>query len=299
MYAYFNIVHILFLFVALVGGVCLYMFFRERSRKVQIIFLMSCLAVCFFVGIVWNMIRAYKMGGTALLLANLPLFSCDWNIVLFPIVIFSKKDRQVLKKFILYYVIPQGISTLFMPKAADYTYMFYEYEVFASFLVHSLYIIVAACYFGFFHVRIDSRKPWKPFLLFMGMMTLVHGFNILMRETGVYPESNYFFTIDPFQIPIAWHCAVSWGYNLPYVYSYFFITVGYLAMTIFGYFVTKVVETEAFAGFVVWLKGVYAKCVSKVKSLFVAKRKPHPAEVPPAPADASEGANEQSEETQE
>ena len=46
-------------------------------------------------------------------------------------------------------------------------------------------------------------------------------------------------------------------------------------MTIFFYFVHKIVETEIFAKFVVWLKGLRAKTVSWLKGLF-GKHKPQP-----------------------
>ena len=99
MYAYFNYVHIIYLFLPLIFTIALYYAFRDRSKKVQKIVLI--VLWCFTMSImITDLVRGAIAGGWKGMLKTLPLFACDLNNFILPIVLFGKKRHPVFDKFV-------------------------------------------------------------------------------------------------------------------------------------------------------------------------------------------------------
>ena len=246
----------------------LYYLFKDRSKKVQDIFLLICVGISSFI-MLYDMFRLVPENGWKGMLEELPLFACDINNVILPIAILKKKNKDLINKFILYYIVVGPIFTLIAPEIENGIYMFYDYEVWSRFLEHSLYIIVAVLYLKFNHIKVNSRGPWKAWLAMMLIMTAVHGINLWLYYSGAYPMANYFFTMrPPAAFPLAWHCAVLVGYNIDGVFCYFFMTIGYTSWTIFLYFMNKIYETETYQKLWGKTKTAIKGCVYKVAEFF-------------------------------
>ena len=287
MYAYFNYIHIIYLLLPIIFTIALYYAFRDRSPKVQRIVLI--VLWCFTMSIsITDLIKGGIAGGWKGVLKVLPLFACDLNNFILPIVLFGKKRHPIIDKYVAYFVLTGPLFTLLSPPVANYTHYFYEYPVWSSYLGHGTYITIALLYFLFFKPKISSRKPWQMWCMIHGLMLGVHCINLLLIHTGLNPDANYFFTIAGFPLFAAWRAMVSLGYHIPYVYSFFFMTVGYTAMTIFFYFVHKVTETELFAKFVARLKEEKNKFFSKIKDLYPKKKR-----TPVLEGEASRGTSEE------
>lgn len=267
MYAYFNYVHIIYILLPFLLTIAFYLAFKDASKRAQWILLVVLWA--FTVGIlITDLVRGYLTGGYLGMLRVLPLFACDINSFILPIILFSKKQHPVVEKYVAYFTLTGPMFTLLSPLANASGLMFYSYSVWSTFLGHGTYITISILYFAFFRPKISSRKPWQMWLMIHGLMLGVHLINLLLIHTGLYPEANYFFTIDGFPLFAAWRAMVSLGYHIPYVHSFIFMTVGYTAMTIFFYFVHKITETEIFAKFVHAMKETWGKGVAKMKGLF-------------------------------
>lgn len=265
MYAYFNIIHIMYLFLPVVMLVCFYNIFKNKSHKAQTIFLLCCMAVsaciCFY-----DMFCLIPVGGWKTIFRNLPLFPCDLNNFILPYAILKKKKRPVLDKYIAYFSTVGALSTVLAPVAESNTFYFYEYEIWGPFLAHSIYFTVAVLYLKFNHVEISSKAPWKPLAVLLAMMTVAHGVNLALIYSGLNPNANYFFTARPAEVGIAYRCSVMLGYNIPWIRCYFFMMVGYVGWTIMAYFVHKILETETCAR-------LWAKTKTAFKKLFTVKPK--------------------------
>lgn len=248
MYAYFNIVHILFLMLPIVLLVTFYNLFKDKSHKVQTVFLLCCVAVSATISF-YDMFSLVPEFGWISTLRNLPLFPCDLNNFILPLAILRKDKKPLLNKFILYFVTTGPIYTIMAPVAGDYEYYFYDYEIWGTFLAHSLYIVVAVLYLKFNHIKCSSKGPWKVWLPMIIMLTIAHGINLALIYSGANPNANYFFTAFVPDVGIAYRSAVLLGYHIPWIRCYFFMVIGYTGMTIIYYFVHKTTETEAFARF--------------------------------------------------
>ena len=264
MYAYFNVVHILYLFLPIVLLVCFYNIFKDKSHKTQTIFLLCCVAVSATISCVVDVFRFVPTEGWLSVFKNLPLYPCDLNNFILPIALLKKKKKPLLDKYILYFVTTGPIYTLLAPIAESNVYYFYEYDIWGTFLAHSLYIVVAVLYLKFNHVKCSSREPWKMWLIMMIMLTIVHGVNLALIYTGINPNANYCFTGHPPEVGIAYRAAVLVGYNNPYILCYFFMVIGYTGMTIIYYFVHKLTETATAARLNAKIKAFFASVKEKI-----------------------------------
>lgn len=271
MYAYFNIIHVLFLMLPIVLLVTFYNLFKDKSHKVQTVFLLCCVAVSATISF-YDMFSLVPEFGWISTLRNLPLFPCDLNNFILPLAILRKDKKPLLNKFILYFVTTGPIYTIMAPVAGDYEYYFYDYEIWGTFLAHSLYIVVAVLYLKFNHIKCSSKGPWKVWLPMIIMLTIAHGINLALIYSGANPNANYFFTAFAPDVGIAYRGAVLVGYNIPWIRCYFFMLIGYTGMTIIYYFVHKVTETETFTRFWSGTKATLKKLLTPKEKKLEAER---------------------------
>lgn len=214
----------------------------------------------------YDMFCLVPTGGWKTVFRNLPLFPCDLNNFILPYAILKKKNRPLLDKYIAYYTVVGAIMTLVVPVAENNMYYFYEYEVWGTFLAHSIYIVVAVLYYKFNNIKTSSKEPWKVLAILIAMMTVAHGVNLALIYSGLNPNANYFFTGRPVEVGIVYRAAVFLGYNVPWIRCYFFMFVGYVWWTITAYFIHKILETETF-------QRVWGKTKNAVKKAFTPKKK--------------------------
>jgi hypothetical protein len=175
---------------------------------------------------------AYVKFGWRTVLYNLPLYACDLNIFILPLAIFKKHKKNILNKFVLYFVTTGPIFTLLIPGITSGIYAFYSNEVLGTFLPHILYVIVAVLYLKFNHIKCNSKKPYKVWLSMMIILIIVHTINLVLIFTGVFLNANYMFTGHAPPIEIAENVVNLLGGKNPIIRAYFLMMIGYTVMTI-------------------------------------------------------------------
>lgn len=100
MYAYFNYIHILYILSFFVLLVVFYLLLKSKSQRTQktVLLLLVLISAIFEFSDTFG----YLKFGYRTLFYNLPLFACDLNIFILPLVILRTGKKEILNKFILY-----------------------------------------------------------------------------------------------------------------------------------------------------------------------------------------------------
>ncbi len=140
----------------------------------------------------YNVLRA-DMGGFNWW-GEFPLHLCNINLLLMPIAVLTKK--RPLMSF-CFFLGPLGaLMALLMPGTGFSDCSIFLPRMLGYFGTH-LIVFVAALAIGTFGLYRPRMKDLLPLIGTIFIVSLViFGFNMLLRTTGLYPNSNYFYNVE-------------------------------------------------------------------------------------------------------
>ncbi|MDR0752383.1 MAG: YwaF family protein [Christensenellaceae bacterium] len=237
MYSAFNLVHIGYILLLPLVLVLGYYALKRSPPGRRTVVLLLCLFVC-AVFEFYDMFSNLKYGPKTIFL-NMPLYACDLNIFILIFALLKKGKKQIINKFILYYCTTGPIFTLLVPMINEGVYSWHSNEIAGTFIPHILYVVVSILYLIFNAEFISYRKPYKPFLSMIIMISLVHIINLILIKTNLNAAANYMFTMNAEQIEFVSVASRFLGSESPIIRNYFVMCLGYLMLTIAAYFVHR------------------------------------------------------------
>lgn len=171
----------------------------ERTRRAVLV--SACLAtiVGFFIykyalslDREYNVIRA-PMGGFSWW-GELPLHLCNVNMLLVPIAVL-KRSKSLMS--FCFFVGPLGaMMALAMPGAGFTDCSLLLPRMLGYYGTHFMVVVecLAIVTFGFY--RPDVHDLPKTVLTIVLITLGIHALNMLLRLSGIYPDANYFYTVD-------------------------------------------------------------------------------------------------------
>ena len=145
---------------------------------------------------------------------ELPLHLCNINMILIPIA--AWKRWRPLMSF-CFFVAPLGaLMALVMPGIGFDAYSVFLPRMLGYFGTHFMIFIegLALVTFGLYQPKLRDLPGTA--LALLGIALVIFGINMLLRVTGLYPNANYFFTVETEGNPIL-EMFHSW---LPYPFLY-------------------------------------------------------------------------------
>ena len=271
MYAYFNIIHVLFLMLPIVLLVTFYNLFKDKSHKVQTVFLLCCVAVSATISL-YDTFCLVPTEGWKGALQDLPIYPCDLNNIILPFVILKKNKKSFINTYVLYVSLSGPLFSLLAPIESNYTHYFYDYEIWGTCVAHTMYIVVSVLYLKFNHIKPSSNGFWKTLFMLLSMLSVVHIINLVLIYTGIDSSANYFFTGHPYDTGIVYRFAVLVGYNIPWIRCYFLMLISYTGIGLFFYYLHKGIETETFTRFWSGTKATLKKLLTPKEKKLEAER---------------------------
>ncbi|MBQ7064973.1 MAG: YwaF family protein [Firmicutes bacterium] len=163
-----------------------------------------------------------KMKGGFNWWGELPLHLCNINLILIPISVLTKK--RGLMSFCFFVGSLGALMAIFMPGIGFDGYSILLPRMIGFFGTHYIIAIMALAIVTFGLYRPRFRDLPVTVLTILLVTLAVHGINMLFRVTGLYPDSNYFFTINPEGNPVL-EMFYKW---IPYPFLYQLPCIGIL-----------------------------------------------------------------------
>ena len=131
---------------------------------------------------------------------ELPLHLCNINLILIPIAVLTKK--RPLMGF-CFFVAPLGaLMALLMPANGFSGYSIFLPRMIGFYGIHFLIIIAAIAIVTFGLYRPRFKDIPLTLLMVCLIALIVFGINMLMRKTGLHPNANYFYSVEPENISL-------------------------------------------------------------------------------------------------
>ena len=125
---------------------------------------------------------------------ELPLHLCNINMILIPIAVL-KKYRPLM--CFCFFLAPLGaLMAVCMPGAGFDGYSLFLPRMMGYFGTHFMIIIEGLALVTFGLYRPKFRDLPRAVLTAWVLMVCLFGFNMLLRLTGVYPNANYFYSVE-------------------------------------------------------------------------------------------------------
>ena len=125
---------------------------------------------------------------------ELPLHLCNINMILIPIAVL-KKYRPLM--CFCFFLAPLGaLMAVCMPGAGFDGYSIFLPRMMGYFGTHFMIIIEGLALVTFGLYRPKLRDLPRAVLTAWVLMVCLFGFNMLLRLTGIYPNANYFYSVD-------------------------------------------------------------------------------------------------------
>ena len=125
---------------------------------------------------------------------ELPLHLCNINMILIPIAV-MKKYRPLM--CFCFFLAPLGaFMAVCMPGAGFDGYSIFLPRMMGYFGTHFMIIIEGLALVTFSLYRPKFRDLPRAVLTAWVLMVCLFGFNMLLRLTGVYPNANYFYSVE-------------------------------------------------------------------------------------------------------
>ena len=194
----FNLTFAFFLLLLIVASLLLK---GKRERTTQIVLITACVLtlIGYFLykyslslDAEYNVLRA-SMGGFNWW-GELPLHLCNINMILIPIAVWKKSKPMMSFSFFLG---PLGaLMALVMPGAGFDGYSLLLPRMLGYFGTHFMIVIEGLALVTFGLYRPAFRDLPKTLLTIALIETGIFVFNLLLRWTGLYPNANYFYTVE-------------------------------------------------------------------------------------------------------
>lgn len=192
---YFNISHILWLLIVVGIVLSVFFVFRNKSEKTKYICLISMCVLNIVLYIPYKIVFCATVKGS-LILSELPLHLCSFNLILMPIAIATKNKK--LFAYFLFVGSWASFAGLLFFGAVFKGMNAYDYVVISYFVYHTLLICISMMTMGFgFYKPKFSDIGWAYMFLVL-FACLAHCLNIVLRVSGLSVTANYFITMgDP------------------------------------------------------------------------------------------------------
>lgn len=189
---YFSIQHFAMLLYIPLIVVAFYFIFRHRSERTKNIALLSLSFVNALLFIIYKF-AMFRNFDNLEILNELPLQLCNLNLILIPIALITK--NKVLMSYLYYIGMIAALCAIFFFDSRFEGYNMVSYIMFVYFFYHS--VLVATPLLSVLLGLYTPEKSYilKAILLLVIMATIMLGFNLLLRVTGLCKISNYFYTM--------------------------------------------------------------------------------------------------------
>ncbi len=153
---------------------------------------------------------------------ELPLHLCNINMLLIPVAMLTKKRPLMGFSFFL---APLGAAmALMMPGAGFEGCSILLPRMIGYFFTHFMVFFGGLALWGFGIYRPAFRDLPGVVISVLILSLLLFGFNMLLRTTGIYPNANYFYTVETEGNPVL-EIFHRW---LPYPYLFMLPSLGIL-----------------------------------------------------------------------
>ena len=167
---------------------------------------------------------------------ELPLQLCNINMLLIPVAVMF--DLQMLMSFCFFVGSLGATLAIVMPGAGFDHYSIFLPRMLGYFGTHYMVVIMAVAIVTFGLYRPKYRDLPRTCVIIATVSFCVFLINLLFIYTGLYPNANYFYSIDPVGNPL-----LELFYKIipiPYLYELLslFILVPYMALVTTGFWLS-------------------------------------------------------------
>ncbi|MCL2702106.1 MAG: YwaF family protein [Defluviitaleaceae bacterium] len=189
----FNLMHIL-AFTA-IPGICYLAlnFALKKSNEKRLrnnLLLICCFNALLYLS--YKIVQARDPAYDFDIFMNLPLHFCNINLILLPLAIFTRNKHLMAYQF--YFGTVLAALALVTVDPAFRSRPLFEFTSIVYFYYHSMLAVIPVMLVRFKLYTPSFKVIWQPAAVLTALTFIIHVVNIVLRTSGIAPESNYFFT---------------------------------------------------------------------------------------------------------
>jgi uncharacterized membrane protein YwaF len=172
--------------------VAFYYIFRNKSEKTKTWALLG-LSIFNIIIFTINKFVLFRVFDDLEVLNELPLHLCNMNLILIPVALLTK--NKLLMGYTYYVATIAAMAAIMFFDSRYVGVNVMTYSVFVYFFYHAVLVATPILLVMFGLYTPEKSQIINVIILLLCMATVIHGFNLFMRSTGLCTISNYFYTM--------------------------------------------------------------------------------------------------------
>jgi uncharacterized membrane protein YwaF len=189
---YFSIQHLLNVLYIPAIVVAFYYIFRNKSEKTKTWALLG-LSIFNIIIFTINKFVLFRVFDDLEVLNELPLHLCNMNLILIPVALLTK--NKLLMGYTYYVATIAAMAAILFFDSRYVGVNVMTYSIFVYFFYHAVLVATPILLVMFGLYTPEKSQIINVIILLLCMATVMHGFNLFMRSTGLCTISNYFYTM--------------------------------------------------------------------------------------------------------